>query len=50
MPLHRFAASPLRRYIPKESQLKTAGEHLDPVGGRIVVEVMIWLLQGDKQS
>ena len=44
------AATPLWYYILKESELKAAGEHLGPVGGRIVAEVLIGLLQGDKQS
>ncbi len=43
-------ATPLWYYILKESELKAAGEHLGPVGGRIVAEVLIGLLQGDKQS
>ena len=43
-------ATPLWYYILKESELQASGEHLGPVGGRIVAEVLIGLLQGDKQS
>ena len=43
-------ATPLWYYILKEAELRAAGEHLGEVGGRIVAEVLIGLLQGDKQS
>ena len=49
-PLKLDTATPLWYYILKESELKAAGEHLGPVGGRIVAEVLIGVLQGDKQS
>lgn len=39
-------ATPLCYYILNESELKTGGEHLGPVGGRIVAKVLIGLLQG----
>lgn len=44
-------ATPLWYYIPKESEMApTNGESLGAVGARIVAEVFIGLLQGDKQS
>lgn len=42
--------TPLWFYILKEAEVLAAGEHLGPVGGRIVAEVFIGLLQGDNQS
>lgn len=39
--------TPLFYYILKEAQMLAAGEHLGPVGGRIVGEVIIGLLQTD---
>ncbi|QJE98996.1 peroxidase family protein [Luteolibacter luteus] len=42
--------TPLWYYILKEAEVQEAGEHLGSVGGRIVAEVFIGLLQGDKQS
>lgn len=43
-------STPLWYYILKEAEVIAKGEHLGPVGGRIVAEVIIGLLQGDKQS
>ena len=43
-------ATPLWYYILKEAEIRAAGQHLGPMGGRIVAEVFIGLLQGDKQS
>jgi hypothetical protein len=42
--------TPLWFYILKEAEVLAAGEHLGPVGGRIVAEVFIGLLQGDPYS
>jgi hypothetical protein len=38
---------PLWFYVLKEAELLTGAEHLGPVGGRIVAEVLIGLLHGD---
>jgi hypothetical protein len=43
-------ATPLWYYVLREAQVKAAGERLGPVGGRIVAEVLIGLLEGDSQS
>lgn len=46
-----FAEStPLWYYILKEAKVRQKGKRLGPVGGRIVAEVFIGLLQGDHQS
>jgi hypothetical protein len=42
--------TPLWFYILKESEVKTEGRTLGPVGGRIVAEVFIGILQGDPMS
>ncbi len=42
--------TPLWFYILKEAELLQGGLHLGPVGGRIVAEVLIGLLFGDKLS
>ena len=42
--------APLWYYILKEADLCTQGETLGPVGGRIVGEVLVGLLQGDFMS
>jgi hypothetical protein len=42
--------TPLWFYILKESELKAEGKTLGPVGGRIVAEVFIGILQGDPMS
>ncbi len=34
----------------REARVKAAGEHLGPIGGRIVAEVLVGLLEGDPQS
>jgi hypothetical protein len=44
------AATPLWYYVLREAKVKGAGEHLGPVGGRIVAEVLVGLLEGDSQS
>ncbi|RKS80613.1 heme peroxidase [Motilibacter peucedani] len=42
--------TPLWFYVLREAQVTAAGEHLGPVGGRIVAEVLIGLMQGDSGS
>ncbi len=42
--------TPLWFYILKESELVAGAQHLGPVGGRIVAEVLLGLLRGDPQS
>lgn len=43
-------STPLWYYILKEAELTEQGLHLGPVGGRIVAEVLIGLLQSDVNS
>ncbi len=43
-------STPLWYYILKEAELMEGGLHLGPVGGRIVAEVFIGLLQTDPKS
>jgi hypothetical protein len=49
-PLGFDMETPLWFYILKEAELKAEGKTLGPVGGRIVAEVFIGLLQGDRAS
>ncbi len=42
--------TPLWYYILRESELRSSGETLGPVGGRIVAEVFAGLLTGDRLS
>ena len=42
--------TPLWLYVLREAEVVAGGEHLGPVGGRIVAEVIIGLLLGDRQS
>ena len=42
--------TPLWFYVLREAQVTSAGEHLGPVGGRIVAEVIVGLIQGDSTS
>jgi hypothetical protein len=44
------ASTPLWYYVLKEAELVAGGLHLGPVGGRIVAEVLIGLLQADPNS
>jgi hypothetical protein len=46
--LHR--RTPLWFYVLREAAVMADGERLGPVGGRIVAEVMVGLLEGDSQS
>jgi hypothetical protein len=43
-------ATPLWYYILKEAQVKGNGERMGPVGGRIMAEVFLGLVAGDKSS
>ena len=42
--------TPLWYYVLKEAEVRAGGEHLGPVGGRIVAEVLIGLLDADPGS
>jgi hypothetical protein len=42
--------TPLWFYVLREAQVTSAGEHLGPVGGQIVAEVIVGLIQGDRTS
>jgi hypothetical protein len=42
--------TPLWYYLLREAEVRSDGEHLGPVGGRIVAEVLVGLLDGDPQS
>ncbi len=42
--------TPLWFYVLREADVMADGEHLGPVGGRIVAEVFLGLLQADSQS
>lgn len=43
-------ATPLWYYVLKEAEHLGEGKHLGPVGGRIVAEVLIGLLDGDNEA
>ena len=49
-PLSLDQRTPLWFYVLREAEMTAGGEHLGPVGGRIVAEVLIGLLNGDRQS
>jgi len=42
--------TPLWYYVLKEAELQSAGKHLGEIGSRIVSEVFVGLLDGDKNS
>jgi len=42
--------TPLWFYVLREAEITTNGDHLGPVGGRIVAEVIAGLVKGDRQS
>jgi hypothetical protein len=42
--------TPLWYYVLKEAEVLAAGAHLGPVGGRIVAEVLLGLLDADPGS
>jgi hypothetical protein len=46
--LHR--RTPLWFYVLREAEVTADGEHLGPLGGRIVSEVVVGLIRGDRQS
>jgi hypothetical protein len=48
--LHLDAKTPLWYYILKEAEVQNSGKFLGEVGGRIVAEVFIGLLEGDSMS
>ncbi|MEJ7744342.1 MAG: hypothetical protein WKF73_18465 [Nocardioidaceae bacterium] len=50
LPLHLHNRTPLWFYILREADVTAGGEHLGPVGGRIVAEVLYGLIRGDNQS
>jgi hypothetical protein len=43
-------STPLWFYLLKEAEIKTAGQHLGPVGATIVAEVFVGLLKADPES
>jgi hypothetical protein len=47
---HLEARTPLWFYVLREAQVTANGQHLGPVGGRIVAQVIIGLIEGDGQS
>ena len=47
---HLKGRTPLWFYILREADVTTDGERLGPVGGRIVAEVIIGLIKGDRHS
>jgi hypothetical protein len=47
---HLKQRTPLWFYVLREADVMTGGQHLGPVGGRIVAEVIIGLITGDRQS
>jgi hypothetical protein len=49
-PLTLDKRTPLWFYVLREAELTANGEHLGPVGGRIVAEVLIGLMTGDDES
>jgi hypothetical protein len=49
-PLNLHNRTPLWFYILREAQVTANGEHLGPVGGRIVAEVLYGLIEGDSLS
>jgi len=42
--------TPLWFYLLREADVMASGEHLGPVGGRVVAEVLVGLIEGDRQS
>jgi len=42
--------TPLWFYVLREAEVTAGGEHLGPVGGRIVAEVIVGLVKGDRHS
>lgn len=50
IPLNLEERTPLWFYVLREAEVLADGKHLGPVGGRIVGEVFIGILQGDPMS
>ena len=44
------AQTPLWFYVLRESEVRAGGERLGPVGGRIVAEVLLGIIDGDPES
>jgi hypothetical protein len=42
--------TPMWLYVLRESAVRHAGDRLDPVGGRIVAEVLVGIISGDPES
>jgi hypothetical protein len=49
-PFHLTKQTPLWFYVLREAAVVAQGRHLGPVGGRIVAEVIIGLIEGDRHS
>ena len=49
-PVQLHERTPLWFYVLREAEVTADGEHLGPVGGRIVAEVIVGLVRGDRQS
>ena len=49
-PFHMDRRTPLWFYVLREADVREDGKRLGPVGGRIVAEVFLGLLQGDHHS
>ncbi len=47
---HLSERTPLWFYVLREAEVTAGGRHLGPVGGRIVAEVIIGLIKGDRLS
>jgi hypothetical protein len=50
IPLNLEERTPLWFYVLREAEVMAEGKHLGPVGGRIVGEVFLGVLQGDPMS
>jgi hypothetical protein len=50
VPFHLDKRTPLWFYILREADVIAGGQHLGPVGGRIVAEVIVGLIKGDRLS
>jgi hypothetical protein len=49
-PYHLDRRTPLWFYVLREAAVLAEGKHLGPVGGLIVAEVLVGLIDGDDQS
>jgi hypothetical protein len=49
-PLYLDRRTPLWFYVLREAEVTEGGQRLGPVGGRIVAEVLVGLIRGDRQS